>query len=83
MPRSNQKTKLAFLIEKKDDIVNIMQHEEQQRKIFNTWKLIGFLAKYGPLWNKLAFWVNITLNLLILSSYYDKFDSLNEPRFWH
>lgn len=46
-----------------------MDHEEYLKEKFQKYKIIGILASNGKLWEDLAFYINIFLNFLILTSY--------------
>lgn len=52
-----------------DFIIEVLNHEEDLRRIFKTSKLLEIIANHKSLWENLAFIANIVLNLTILASY--------------
>lgn len=49
--------------------IHLMYIEERLRIFFSVNFLIGFLAKYLHLWEYLAFYTAIVINLIVLGSY--------------
>ena len=78
--RSSAKTKLGCLMTTSDYMIRVMKHEKRLQKLFNTYKLMGIIANNGEIWEFCCFWSNLFLNLIIISSYSNKFqDRLHEP----
>ena len=67
--RTSSKTKLSYLMEKSDQMIKRMKHEEHLRIFFDYNPMIGLFASHGKLWDDCAFYTAITINLIILMSY--------------
>ena len=59
-------------MQQSDKIIKILNHEEFLKKNFHKYRLIGFFAKNGKLWEDLSFYINIAINIFILFSFSDK-----------
>lgn len=78
--RSSTKTKIADLMKEAPQIILKMQREESLTKKFNKYKLIGFISNRQRLWEYGAFYTNLFLNIIIISSYSSKYSNrLNDP----
>lgn len=67
--RTSTKTKLSSLMTKSNYMIKVMKHEERLRLIFDNNKALGFLAQNIRQWEKIAFIVACTINIIILFSY--------------
>ena len=67
--RNSVKTKVSGLMDEADYIINVIIHEQRLKNIFNQSKLLGIIATYEKLWENLAFYINLTLNFIIIASY--------------
>lgn len=56
-------------MKKADKMIDVLNHEEDLRRIFKTSKILEFIANHKSLWENLAFIANIVVNLTILVSY--------------
>ena len=78
--RTSTKTKIADLMDQSPLIIQKMRREEELLKKFNEYKLVGFIANRQRLWEFGAFYTNLFLNIIILSSYSVRYaDPLNDP----
>lgn len=78
--RTSTKTKLNALMTESEQIIRVMKKEESLQKKFQKYKLIGFVSNYQSLWEYGAFYTNIFLNIIIISSYSNKYPNrLNDP----
>ena len=67
-------------MEKSDEFIKVMKHEENLRNIFNKNKILGIIANHKELWESLSFLIMSLLNIAILSSYSEYFNvSRNSP----
>lgn len=67
--RTSTKTKLSSLMGKSFYMIKVMKHEERLRLMFDKYKLLGYLAHNIRKWEKIAFIVACTINIIILFSY--------------
>ena len=70
---SSIRDKLGSLMEKSEDFIKVMKHEENLRNIFNKNKILGIIANHKELWESLSFLIMSMLNIAILSSYSEYF----------
>jgi len=71
--RINTKIKVEELMASASFFIKIMKHEEKLRIFFNKNKFIGIIANREKLWKQCAFYVNLTINFIIIVSYTSKF----------
>lgn len=67
--RTSVKTKVSGLLDESGYFINVMVHEQRLKNIFNKNKILGMIATYEKLWENLAFYINLTLNFIIIASY--------------
>lgn len=51
-----------------------MRHEEEMRRFYKQYKIVGFFANYIQLWKDLAFYLTLVINIIILGSFSHKSD---------
>lgn len=61
-----------------DEIINKMKHEETLRRLYVKNRLLGFLAKHNKLWENLAFYCAFAVNIIILISYQQNDELIDE-----
>lgn len=71
--RVTNKIKVEELMIAAPLFLKIMRHEEKLRLFFNRNKMIGILANREKLWKQCAFYINISINCIIIVSYTSKF----------
>ncbi|CAD8132784.1 unnamed protein product [Paramecium pentaurelia] len=67
--RSSTKSKVQFLVQESERLIEICEHEEQLRRIFQRQKFLALFANYVKLWKDLAFLFTLLLNLFIIGSF--------------
>jgi hypothetical protein len=56
-------------MEKADFMIQVLDHEEDLRRLFKTSKIVELIANHKALWENLAFISNIVVNITIIASY--------------
>lgn len=54
---------------KADHMIEVLNHEEDLRRIFKNSKILELFVKNKALWENLAFIANIVINFTIVASY--------------
>ena len=56
-------------MEKADNMIEVMNHEENLRRLFKTSKIIELIANHKALWENLSFLSMVIINITIIASY--------------
>lgn len=67
--RSSTKSKVQYLVTESTKMIEICEHEETLRRIFQRQKFLALFANYVKLWKDLAFIFTLLLNLFIIGSF--------------
>ena len=67
--RSSNKSKLQYLQENSEELIEEMQHEAKLSKFLRNYKLLSLITLRIELWKNLSFVLTLVLNFLIVSSY--------------
>ena len=67
--RTSTKTKVADLIQRSDELIKNMKHEEKMAHFLNHYKIFGLITNHVKLWEYSAFIIGVALNIIILASY--------------
>lgn len=67
--RTSVKTKVSDLLDQADYFIDVITHEQKLKTFFSKNKFFGIISAYEKFWENLAFYINLTLNFIIIASY--------------
>jgi len=67
--RISAKAKVSYLLSESEEVMDTIKYEYKLQGIFNKLKILALLLKNIVLWRETAFWLSVTINILVLIGY--------------
>jgi inositol 1,4,5-triphosphate receptor type 1/inositol 1,4,5-triphosphate receptor type 3 len=80
--RDSVNSKISDLMDKANSLIEVCKHEETLTRFFNKYTFVAIFANYVILWKDLAYLMTLTLNVLIIMSFFSG-DTGSDDHMYH